>query len=47
MNQRCEVNLRNRRGTTRLANDANTITYHQQRNRAARLSRQKEIPRLT
>ena len=41
---RCAVWLANRRGTTKLVHTSEVIEYHQQRNRAARLSRQKRSP---
>ena len=42
LNQRCRTWQRNRRGTTEIRYTAGVIEYHQQRNRAARISRQKQ-----
>ena len=42
LNQRCRVWLANRRGTTEVEHTAEVIVYHQWRNRAARMSRQKQ-----
>ena len=46
LNQRCRVWQMNRRQTTEVAHTAEVIDYHQQRNRAARVSRQKQRPSL-
>ena len=42
LNQRCRNWQGNRRGTTQVVFTAEVIDYHQQRNRAARISRQKQ-----
>ncbi len=42
LNQRCRVWQGNRRATTEVEHTADVIVYHQQRNRAARMSRQKQ-----
>ena len=42
LNQRCRTWQRNRRKTTEIRYTAEVIEYHQQRNRAARNSRQKQ-----
>jgi SRSO17 transposase len=44
LNQRCGVWLANRRGTSALVHTAAVLVYQQQRNRAARLSRQCHSP---
>jgi hypothetical protein len=46
LNQRCRIWQRNRRKTTELTHTAEVITYHQERNRAARMSRQKRPTQL-
>ena len=42
LNQRCRTWQANRRETSELQYTAEVIVYHQQRNKAARLSRQKQ-----
>jgi hypothetical protein len=42
LNQRCRIWQTNRRQTTGIEHTAEVIDYHQQRNRAARISRQKQ-----
>jgi hypothetical protein len=42
LNQRCRIWQANRRETTELAHTTEVIAYHQQRNRAARISRQQQ-----
>ena len=42
LNQRCRTWQQNRREKTEVEYTAEVIVYHQQRNRAARMSRQKE-----
>ncbi len=46
LNQRCRIWQRNRRKTTELKHTAEVVTYHQERNRAARKSRQKSPMQL-
>jgi len=41
-NQRCRTWQENRRETTDVVHTAEVIVYYQQRNRAARISRQKQ-----
>ena len=42
----CAVWQTNRRGTSKVHDTSEVISYHQQRNRAARLSRQRRTPML-
>jgi hypothetical protein len=42
LNQRCRTWQTNRREQTELTHTAEVIVYHQRRNRAARMSRQKQ-----
>ena len=42
LNQRCRIWQKNRRKTTEVKHTAEVIAYHQQRNRAAKDSRQKK-----
>ena len=46
LNQRCHAWQENRRAATEVMHVAEVIEYHQQRNRAARLSRKKQRPPL-
>ena len=41
LNQRCQIWQQNQRETTAVEHTAEVIVYHQQRNRAARVSRQR------
>jgi hypothetical protein len=44
LNQRCRIWQENRRETTEVEYTAEVIEYHQQRNHAARVSRQQRPP---
>ena len=46
LHQRCRIWQKNRRETTELVFTGEVIEYHQQRNRAARISRQQRTPLL-
>ena len=42
LNQRCRIWQKNRLAETELTHTAEVIVYHQQRNKASRMSRQKQ-----